>query len=299
MCLSQPRHFANFVDFLLHQLTLTMLSPFPLEKPTQKQLYNLGQVLWSWPQEEGSHNCIGCIDEGCLARRSKRLNPFFDIYNDLTVSYEPDLRSDETPALKTHDDLLRIFQVLKNMPDVARVDFTSSFFPEQNKGKLPPMLEQERGVNLAVRIMFMINCSAQHQSFGLLEHGLDKAEWRNDSTFVQFMTDIFPMSDHPGINNEDESLSFDMKASIMARKLKKVAGIKFRPTNDLRSHLKLDQKLGVVEIFHHTAFLKEHLRLTKDAPRDISVGDCLKRWFLISLHYINRLILLSPCSTSW
>jgi hypothetical protein len=254
-----------------------MSSPFPLEKTTQEHLRNLGQVLWSWLPEDGHHNCIGCVDEGCFARRSKRLNQFFHIYKDLTVSYEPDLHSGEVSALKTHNDLIQIFQVLKSMSDVPRTQLTSNAFLESHKDKLPPVLEQERAVNLAVRIMFMINCSAQHQSFGLLEHGLDKAEWRNDSTFVQFVTDIFPISDHPGINDEDTSLSLDMKTSLMARKLKKVAGMKFRPTNDLRNHLKLDQKMGVVEIFHHTAFLKEHLRLTKDAPRDISVGDCLKR----------------------
>jgi hypothetical protein len=63
----------------------------------------------------------------------------------------------------------------------------------------------------------------------------------------------------------------------MARKLKKHAGLSFRPTDDLRIHLKLNQRTGVVEIFHHTAFLKEHLKLTRESPKDISMVDTLKR----------------------
>jgi hypothetical protein len=125
--------------------------------------------------------------------------------------------------------------------------------------------------------MFMVNCSAQRQIFGLLEYGMDKVEWRNDATFAKFMADIFLMTDHPGINNENAGVSIDMKIALKARKLEKIAGLKFRATNDLRSHLKLDQKSGIVDIFHHTAFLKEHLRLTKDLPHDISLVGYLRR----------------------
>jgi hypothetical protein len=91
--------------------------------------------------------------------------------------------------------------------------------------------------------------------------------WRGDIPFSEFITSIFPKTDHPSIDQ--------IKDNLRAIKLKKRAGIKFEPTDDLRYHLKLDRKRAVVEIFHHTAFLKEHLRLTRDQPRNMSVADSI------------------------
>jgi hypothetical protein len=68
----------------------------------------------------------------------------------------------------------------------------------------------------------------------------------------------------------------DMRSALTAKKLKKRAGLSFRPTNDLRSHLKLDRRKGVVEIYHYTAFLKEHLRITKGEKGDLTISDSLK-----------------------
>jgi len=67
-----------------------------------------------------------------------------------------------------------------------------------------------------------------------------------------------------------------MKATLTAKKLKKRANLKFKPTDDLRNHLKLNNKTREVELYHHTAFLKEHIRLTKDQPRNLSVLDYLR-----------------------
>jgi hypothetical protein len=253
-------------------------SLFPLEKVTENQVQPLGQALWSWSpgKDCNNFNCNGCDKESCIARRSKRLTRFFDYYRDLTALYEPDDGPDKPPALKSHDDLFRVIKFLKSEPDIPRRDLVDKLF-SQTSGCMPPSrADQEHAVNLAVRIMFMVNCSAQQQNFGLLEHGIDKVEWLNDSSLAQFIADIFPVTDHPSVNDSDSVMS-DMKTSLRARKLKKVAGLKFRPTDDLRNHLKLDHKAGVVDVFHFTTFLKEHLRLTKDTPCDISVVDCLKR----------------------
>jgi len=71
-----------------------------------------------------------------------------------------------------------------------------------------------------------------------------------------------------------------MKATLTAKKLKKRANLKFKPTDDLRNHLKLNNKTREVELYHHTAFLKEHIRLTKDQPRNLSVLDYLRLWVI-------------------
>ena len=169
----------------------------------------------------------------------------------------------------------------------------------------------------------MVNCSAQRQPTGILEQGGHRVPWRSDATLCQFVTSIFPTTDHPryillspnlhllgflpedearsqsfqsscffaqcllqkrttdfnlmiSLNGDDPRSSDDIKAALMAKKLKKRAGLSFRPTDDLRDHLQLDRKTGSVEIYHHTAFLKEHLRLTKESPKGMSVSDSLR-----------------------
>ncbi len=84
------------------------------------------------------------------------------------------------------------------------------------------------------------------------------------------------MTDHPSFNEDQDSFSVDIKRTLMAKKMKKRIGIKFQRTDDLRRHLKLDRKQNVLEIYHHTAFLKEHLRLTKDKPHNLSTSDSLR-----------------------
>ncbi|MCJ1379602.1 hypothetical protein MMC17_002704 [Xylographa soralifera] len=88
--------------------------------------------------------------------------------------------------------------------------------------------------------------------------------------------DIFPMTDHPGLNSNGETDSpLNIRTALTAKKLMKRAGLKFQATDDSRCHLKLDRENDVVQIYHHTAFLKEHLRLIKDKALNISVSESL------------------------
>ena len=100
------------------------------------------------------------------------------------------------------------------------------------------------------------------------------------------------MTDHPSLNDNETTLPVSIKKALLARKLKKVAGLTFRGTDDLRNHFKLDHKTGVVEVFHHTSFLKEHLRLTKDGNYDASRSDSRKKCasFLFILSWIKNVL---------
>jgi hypothetical protein len=159
--------------------------------------------------------------------------------------------------------LITIIEELKSNPEVTRNALLEKLYADR-----PARSDQERAINIAVRVMMMVNCSASRQSSVLLEHGSHQAPWRSDVPFSEFITSIFPKADHPSIDH--------IKENLRATKLKKRAGLSFEPTDDLRSHLKLDRKRAVVEIFHHTAFLKEQLRLTKDEPENMSVTQSIK-----------------------
>lgn len=136
--------------------------------------------------------------------------------------------------------------------------------------------------------MVMVNCSADLRSCSGLQ---DSVCWSNDISFSQFVSEVFPSpTDHPRLNEDDAEIhtrpnendpekvvdKVDIKGALLAKKLKKHAGLKFQPTDDIRCHLRLNKKLGVLELYHHAAFLKEHLRLTKDAPEDLSLRESLR-----------------------
>ncbi|KAH8800302.1 hypothetical protein F5884DRAFT_686099 [Xylogone sp. PMI_703] len=255
-----------------------MLTRSPLIDTTEDDLFRLSQALWDWPVCTHRRLDGRCLKEGCPGARFSRLARFFEYYRDLAASYECDLAPGEIPALNSHEDLFEIIRELKSNPALTRIVLVLKTFPPLTTGANVSKHDQERAINLAVKVMMMINCVAQNRSASILELGNLRAPWKDDIPFRQFITEMFPTTDHPGVNNssEDEELGIDMKTSLTAKKLKKHAGLKFKPTDDMRSHLKLDRKKGIVEIYHHTAFLKEHLRLTKDEAENQSVTDQLK-----------------------
>ncbi|KAH8587049.1 hypothetical protein B0O99DRAFT_39470 [Bisporella sp. PMI_857] len=251
---------------------------FPLEKVTRGQLRQFAQFLWSWPTCDDCNNGQTCAAEHCPYHRLNRLEPFFDYYKNLTASYDPDIRTGEQTALTTHRDLLSIMQKLRLHTTIPRAQLLDTIFAEHGRQKPVPKLDQEHALDLAIKAMLMINCSVQHRSPALLEHGAYAVPWLGTVSLSDFVTNNFPTSDHPNINDlgDDGNKGTNLRTALMARKLKKRAGIKFRPTDDLKSHLKLDRRSGIVDVYHHTAFLKEHLRFTRDKSRNTAIVDSLK-----------------------
>lgn len=258
---------------------MAFASPFistsPLKKPTETQLRILSQVLWSWARCNNCLNRDQCATQFCPSHRRSRLQRYFKYYAELTASYYPDTGLEGFPALQTHEDLFEIIRQLKLDPETTRVALATKIYGAAGV-RTPPVEDQERAINLAVKVMVMVNCCAERQSSGLLEHGAYQTPWRGENTFSQFIQDIFPKADNPTINADESTPPLDMKKALTARNLKKQIGLKIRPTDDIRRHLKLDRTEKIVDVYHHTAFLKEHLRLTKDQPPDMSVSDSLR-----------------------
>ena len=252
------------------------MSTCPLGKTTESDIRNLSQILWSWAWCSNCANNKTCTEQSCPSQRLKRLVRFFDYYKDITASYEPELSHGKQAALRSHEDLFELILALQANPDLTRTQLIEKVFTAQTPRGPIAVVDQEHAVNLAVRVMLMVNCSAQRQSSGLLEHGGYQVRWHSDVTFSQFVEGIFPMTDHPGLNGDTVGSSLDIRSALTAKKLKKRARLKFRPTDDLRNHLKLDRKNGTVEIYHHTAFLKEHLRITRDEARNLSCTEYLR-----------------------
>jgi hypothetical protein len=253
----------------------TMLS-FPLARISDDQLHQLGPVLWSWPPCDKCDVSKACTTDECHSKRFKRLTRYFEYYKSLTRQYEADIEPGERAALKNHEDLFKIIQVLKMKPDLSRAQLAESVFGSQLGQSQAVLADRECAIHLAVKVMAMVNCSASHQTPSILENGAFQIPWGDTVPFSQFLSDIFPPTDHPGLNDHSAENPSNLRKSLTAKRLKKRAGMKFHPTDDLRRHLRLDRKSRVVEIYHHTAFLKEHLRLTRDSQGNLPTSDSIK-----------------------
>jgi hypothetical protein len=119
-----------------------------------------------------------------------------------------------------------------------------------------------------------VQSSAENQSDGLLEAGVQPVTWHSDQSLAKFLTSVFPKRGHPALSPiDDVSLSARIHlSSITAKRLKKVAGLEIIPTSNLGDHLLLDEKNGTVAIFHCTSVLKEFLdasstKITDKTPK--------------------------------
>jgi len=249
-------------------------SLYPLKSVTDTDLQNLTQVLWNWDVCNACRNSDVCENPAtCSWKHAPSLQRFFDFYKHITSFYVPELLPGSTPALGSHQDLLDIVRLLQAHPSRKRSELTHDHFSRQERPPLPT--DQHRAFNLAVQVMTMVNCSADNQPFGLLELGTQSMLWHSNNSLAEFMGKAFPekviAALHVGdtLHMRDDSGKIrDVKAELSAKRLKKVAGLSFQGTDDLRNHLKLDVKKGVVEIYHYTSVLKQHLMASSEAARD-------------------------------
>lgn len=241
-------------------------------------LKQLCKTLWSWPTCAQCKIGKSCMDLACPYKRCGRLSSFFEHYRRHTTAYAPDVSHGHRPALQSHEAFLKMIEVLKSSSDKTPAQLIDRFLDLNRDQHLISPEDSRQVLNLAMRIVYMVNCSAQQHSSALIELGAIQRHWQNDYTLCQFMTESFHTSDHPDLNDANVAASDSMRRALIAKKLKKRLGIRFLPTDNLRAHLRYDRKTQAVEIFHHTAFLREHLRMTRNCADAGSMGGALKRY---------------------
>ncbi|KAK2022922.1 hypothetical protein LX32DRAFT_629100 [Colletotrichum zoysiae] len=136
--------------------------------------------------------------------------------------------------------------------------------------------EAPDSIDMAVRIAFMIDCSALDYSKDRLEKGVHRDQWKRGEPFSKFIENILVSEPHAVLSYPDHLSHSDFKSELKATKLKRELGIVIQPTADIRNHLKLDRKTMSLEVFHYTGFIKENLSRTKELPSSASVGDALR-----------------------
>ncbi|KAK0634123.1 hypothetical protein B0T14DRAFT_420594 [Immersiella caudata] len=234
-------------------------SPFPLKVPGSEEFQALCSALWDW------HVCVGCaaglqschVTPPCIWRqRSHKLKGLFTYYETITSSYVPDSLFTIAPSLTNHDSVLEIVKLIHAEPTASRSSVTSTI------GHAESLVEDKDGAfDVAARIALMVNCARDGTAGGgLLELGTRPVAWDATMSRIDFMRAAFPQTVHPVLDESDRSpRSQHIFNGLRATRLRRVARLRFRTTNDLHSHLRLDHKAGTVDIYHHTAVLKEHL----------------------------------------
>jgi len=219
-------------------------------------LHQLGIVLWSWKL---CSNCLSgspCTDETCPAHNAKRLQRFRQFYAAVVASYENDAASPDSLVFRTHEDLFRAIDLLKQNQGKSRRGFSELLI---NNDRLSGDIF--KATNLVVKVLTMIDCSTPHLSTDRLERGHSRIYWKDDTAFSKYLQDLFPTENHLIFSYPGTEAFADAKGELLGRKLKKYLNLKFRPTHDIRNHLRLDRRNNVLEIYHYTSFLKEQLKI--------------------------------------
>lgn len=242
---------------------------------TRRDRLDLAGVLWSWHACERCRSNQSCPSpDSCPSSRLLKLDAYFQaIFSTLgRLDFESDSESIDVVRTGRIGTLCR---ELRSRTAVARhVVLRELFLPAAGSRPAGTTVDPEQLLDVLVKVVFLVGCSGQSlESIQDLEGASFRLAWRTQASLSQFFTEAFPMYDHPGVSEKGTAVV----ASLGARQLKKRAGLSFVPTNDLRNHLRLDRKSGEVEIFHQTAFLKEHLRLTLNEPSDLEMGEYLAR----------------------
>lgn len=253
---------------------------FPLRDVAEGDLQNLGRELWNWQLCGDCTAQPSCSTIQCPWSRAKRLTSFWTWYKELSERYVPELTTVK-PALRFHNDLFDIIRLIRARPNEPRSSLMQQYFVERDDDgqKVPDPTDQSRAFNMAVRILFMVNCGISHQYSDDLEYAQLPMPWRSGISISQFITEAFPTSSHPYFDDQSElSESLAIRKTVTALSLKKHAKLRLKPTNDLRNHLRLDRRKGIVEIFHQTAVLKEDLLAGYPVGSAATVGDFISRF---------------------
>jgi hypothetical protein len=221
-------------------------------------LPGLGPAIWSWQLCRDCLSGSPCKSEVCPAHNAGRLQRFNQFYKAAVSSYKENHSSPDDIVFRKNEDLQQAVTLLRQYPSKTRQEIGNLI---KRDGTSPGDLF--KATDLAAKILTMVDCSTSYLSSGRLEKGNARMHWKDDAAFSTYLRGLFPIEEHPVFSYPDGEAFADAKGELLGRKLKKHLNLTFRPTHDIRNHLRLDRRDNLLEIYHYTSFIKEHLRLSK------------------------------------
>ncbi|KAL2863803.1 uncharacterized protein BJX67DRAFT_362679 [Aspergillus lucknowensis] len=176
-----------------------------------------------------------------------------------------------SPAISTHEDVLECARRLRENPTSTREQLTSSLFPDRT---IPPETK-DYALRSVIYIMLMLNCSLKRMhSPGFKIGSYSPISWEAEESLVAYVERALPRvpmdKGAPFVTWEERG------KELRAWKLKKRYHLQLRPTSNIAEHLLCDPATRTVYIFHHTAYLKAHLRRCEKQPLNEEARESLK-----------------------
>ncbi|KAI0162422.1 hypothetical protein BJ166DRAFT_267320 [Pestalotiopsis sp. NC0098] len=235
-------------------------------------ILKLGEKLWGWKPCVYCCTSGECKDTGCPGRRYQSIRRYYQFCE---AMLHPD-RGDKSFNKRFIDDTDPHLQVIRNVkanPDLTRRELAMTVWGTNTS--VPPTIISET-IDRAISIMLMVNCTSSQPS-GHLEEGQSKLPWGDGMALSRFLDGTFPKNMQHGFSSISRPRQIKFREELRADRLKKILGIKFRGTADLRDHLRLSHtRRGLVlHVYHHAGFLKEQLIMTNTTPCDGSFSQSI------------------------
>ncbi|KAF3045034.1 hypothetical protein E8E12_005109 [Didymella heteroderae] len=135
-------------------------------------------------------------------------------------------------------------------------------------------IDQLRAINIVASLVFLIDCGRKRS----YKNETPPYRWRHNVKVCDEIKEAFPQSMMvPIADSGDTLVKQDPQAVFSAASLKKrIAGLRFEATTDLRCHFRFDRRTRVLQVFQATAVLKQTLLASKPClvPKPLALEVC-------------------------
>ncbi|KAL5342464.1 hypothetical protein BJX70DRAFT_355886 [Aspergillus crustosus] len=231
------------------------------------------------------------LDEGA---RHKQYPAYFRLYESIFCPEqgEDKIIEIDDPVLPAHADILECAYRLQANPNLTREELEGSLAADPAISHL----NRKNAVRSVIRAAFMIDCFVKDKHSQNFEvGGYSPARWEESEPFVSYVDRAIPI---PSIQNgsEFEGHMSKFTKNLKAWKLQKRCHLQFLPTDNITEHLLYDARTSSVQVFHHTAYLKAHLRrsigqpIDQQASESLALGMLPPQLLLETLHSIHFIL---------
>ncbi|KAL2802181.1 hypothetical protein BJX63DRAFT_438120 [Aspergillus granulosus] len=224
------------------------------------------------PNDEEKEN----ITRGLLLEDSKGAYKAFPAYFKLYESIFCPAEEHDTiiqihnPAFDCHDDIIKCARRLRANPMLTREELARILSLNQAVSER----DCQNAIQSVIRVAFMLDCSLKDKYLPNYKvGGYSPARWEAGEPFIAYIKRAISRSSLP---QESGFEVYKHKNDLKAWKLKKRCHLQFLPTDNIIEHLLYNPKTRIVRVFHHTAYLKAHLRRLKDKPISLDASASLK-----------------------
>lgn len=105
---------------------------------------------------------------------------FFDYYEKVTADYVPDIVAGAYRVFKSRTEPIGIIRLQKENTEEKKLEPTVIYFSNWSIDQMPVPADQNRALDLALRVMTMMICFLEARSVDTLEVGLQPVKWAHN-----------------------------------------------------------------------------------------------------------------------